>query len=203
LAEEGGGMETGRRVAKVYSALLTPFSVPAIESVVLSWLSPTGSGPVMSAGVSALLGILILSVVPFVPVVYGVRTRRTDLDISDRKERGFFYAISLVAYAVGVAVFCTTGNRIMFVLSVACFCVGSAMMLITFAWKISAHTAAIAGMATAFCLVLGTWMLLVYLLAALMIWTRVKLGAHTKLQALAGAIVSTAITAIVFVFLYI
>jgi membrane-associated phospholipid phosphatase len=36
-----------------------------------------------------------------------------------------------------------------------------------------------------------------------MIWTRVKLGAHTKLQALAGAIVSTAITAIVFVFLYI
>ena len=203
MTEEGDGVETGRRVAELNSAILTPFSVPAIESVVFSWFSPTGVGPVMSSGLSALLGILILSVAPFVPVVYGVRSRRTDLDISDRKKRSAFYAISLVAYAVGVAVFLATSNRIMFVLSMAYLCVGLALMLITFAWKISAHAAATAGMATAFSLVLGGWMLLVYVFAAVTIWARVRLGAHTFLQALAGAIASTAITALVFVGLYV
>jgi membrane-associated phospholipid phosphatase len=201
--EEGGGVETGRRLAGFYSTLLTPFSVAAIESVVFSWFSPTGVGPVMSSGLSALLGILTLSVAPFAAVVYGVRTRRTDLDISDRRKRSTFYAMSLFAYAVGVAVFWATGNRIMFVLSMAYLCVGFAMMLVTFAWKISAHTAATAGMATAFSLVLGWWMLPVYVLAAVTIWARVKLSAHTFLQALAGAVASTAITGLVFACLYI
>jgi hypothetical protein len=195
-------VETGRRAAEFYSTLLTPFSVAVIESVVFSWFSPTGVGPVTTLELSALLGILILSVAPFLTVVYGVRTRRTDLDISDRKKRGIFYGISLVAYAVGVTVFWATGNRIMFVLSMAYLCVGFAMMLITFAWKISAHAAATAGMATAFWLVLGGQMLPVYVLAAVTIWARVRLGADTILQALADAIASTAITALVFLGLY-
>jgi len=46
----------------------------------------------------------------------------------------------------------------MFVLSVAYFCVGFALMMFTFVWKISAHTAATAGMATALWLVFGVWM---------------------------------------------
>lgn len=91
----------------------------------------------------------------------------------------------------------------MFVLSVAYLCVGFALMLITFAWKISAHAAATAGMATALWLVLGMWMLSAYVLALLTIWARVRLGAHTILQALAGAILSIIITALVFLGLYV
>lgn len=196
-------METGRRVAEVYSAVLTPFTVPVIESVVFSWFSPTGVGPAMSSGLSALLGILILSIAPFVPVVYSARTRGTDLDISEREKRGIFYGIGLFVYAVGIVVFGTTGNGIMFVLSTAYLFVTLAMMLITFAWKISAHAAAIAGMATAFSLVFRWGMLPVYVFVAITIWARVRLSAHTFSQALAGAIVSTAITAFVFVCLYI
>jgi len=195
-------VETGRRAAEFYSAALTPFSVAAIESIVFSWFSPTGVGPVTTPGLSALLGILILCIGPFIPVAYSVRTRRIDLDISDRNKRGSIYLISVIAYAVGVAVFWATDNKIMFVLSVAYLCVALAMMLITFAWKISAHTAAAAGMATALWLVLGGWMLPVYVFGVLMIWARVRLGAHTILQTLAGAIVSIVITALVFVGLY-
>ena len=195
-------MQTGRRAAQYYSAALTPFSVAAIESIIFSWFSPTGVGPVTSPGVSALFGVLILSIGPFVPVAYAVRTKRIDLDISDRNKRGPVYVISLIAYAVGVLFFWATENKIMFVLSVAYLCVGFALMLITFAWKISAHAAATAGMATALWLVLGMWMLSVYVLALLTIWARVRLGAHTVLQALAGAILSIVITALVFVGLY-
>jgi membrane-associated phospholipid phosphatase len=195
-------MQTDRRAAEFYSAVLTPFSVAAIESIVFSWFSPTGVGPITSPEVSALLGILILSIGPFMPVAYAVRTKRIDLDISDRNKRGPVYVISLIAYAVGVLVFWATDNKIMFVLSVAYLSVGMALMLITFAWKISAHAAATAGMATALSLVLGVWMLPVFVLAVLTIWARVRLGAHTLLQALAGAILSIVITAFVFVGLY-
>jgi len=195
-------MQTDRRAAEFYSAALTPFSVATIESVVFSWFSPTGVGPATSSEVSALLGILILSIGPFMPVAYAVRTKRIDLDISDRNKRGPVYVISLIAYAAGVLVFWATDNKIMFVLSVAYLSVGMALMLITFAWKISAHAAATAGMATALSLVLGVWMLPVFVLAVLTIWARVRLGAHTPLQALAGAILSIVITALVFVGLY-
>jgi len=192
-----------RRAAGFYSAILTPFSVAAIESIVFSWFSPTGVGPVTDPKLSALLGILLLCIGPFLPVAYSAGTRRTDFHISDRNKRGPIYIISLVAYAVGVMVFWTTENKIMFVLSVAYLSIGFAMMLITFAWKISAHTAATAGMATAFWLVLGAWMLPLYVLTVLMIWARVRLGAHTVWQTLAGAILSIMVTAIVFVLLYI
>jgi membrane-associated phospholipid phosphatase len=195
-------VETGRRAAEYYSAALTPFSVAAIESIVFSWFSPTGVGPLAGPRVSAFFGVLVLSIGPFLPVAYVVRTKGIDLDISDRKKRGPIYLISLIAYAVGVLFFWATENKIMFVLSVAYLCVGFALMLITFAWKISAHVAATAGMATAFWLVLGTWMLPVYVLAAAAIWARVRLRAHTILQALAGAILSIVVTALVFVGLY-
>jgi membrane-associated phospholipid phosphatase len=195
-------VQTGRRAAEYYSATLTPFSVAAIESIIFSWFSPTRVGPVTTPEVSALFGVLILCIGPLVPVAYAVRTKRIDLDISDRNKRGPIYVISLIAYAVGVLFFWATENKIMFVLSVAYVCVGFALMLITFAWKISAHAAATAGMATALWLVLGKWMLSVYVLALMTIWARVRLGAHTILQALAGAILSMVITAIVFVGLY-
>jgi membrane-associated phospholipid phosphatase len=201
--EEEGIVETGRRAAEFYSTVLTPFSVAAIESIIFSWFSPTGVGPVTSPRLSALLGILILSIGPFVPVAYSVKTKRTDLDISDRNKRASIYVISMIAYSVGVMVFWATDNKIMFVLSVAYLCVGFALMLITFAWKVSAHAAATAGMATALWLVLGVWMLPVYVLAVLTIWARVRLGAHTILQALAGAILSIVITALVFLGLYV
>ena len=196
-------VEIGRRAAGFYSAVLTPFSVAAIESIVFSWFSPTGIGPVTSPGISALLGILILCIGPFVPVAYSVRTRRTDLDISDRNKRASVYVISVIAYAVGVVVFWATDNKIMFVLSVAYFCVGFALMMITFVWKISGHTAATAGMATALWLVFGVWMLPVSVLVVLTVWARVRLGAHTILQALAGAILSIVMTAFVFLALYV
>jgi membrane-associated phospholipid phosphatase len=200
---EEGIVETGKQAAKFYSAALTPFSVAAFESIVFSWLSPTGVGSMMSPGLSAFLGILVLCIWPFVPVVYSMKTRGTDLDISDRSKRASVYLISMTAYAVGIIVFWAAGNKIMFVLSVAYFCVGFALMLITFAWKISAHTAATAGMATALWLVLGAWMLFVYVLPALTIWARVRLGAHTVLQAFAGAVLSIVVTAFVFLSLYV
>jgi len=191
-------LSAGTVAAKVFSNVFTPFSVAAIVSVVFSWFSPIGIGPLMTPLSSALTGILTLCVLPFVPVVYSARTGRTDLDVSDVRQRAPLYLPGLASYVGGATIFLTLNNKVMFAISFACICVASATFLITLTWKISAHTAGVAGPSTALVFVFGAQLLPVYLLSFLMVWSRVKSGAHTPRQAIAGLIVAVTITALVY-----
>jgi len=136
------------------------------------------------------------------PVVYSARVGKTDLDVSDVSKRAPLYIPGLVSYAVGALVFLSLKNEIMFVIAFAYVCVTLATFLITFVWKISAHTAGIAGPTTALVFVFGTWILPLYVLSILMIWSRVKLGAHTLIQAVAGIVVAVTITGLAYAVLY-
>jgi len=184
--------------AGIFSKVFTPFSMAAIVSVAFSWFSPSGIGQVMSPLSSAAIGILTLCVAPFVPVAYSARSGRTDLDVSDVKKRAPLYGIGLVGYALGTAAFHAFNNQLMFLMGLAYLCVGLAMFLITLLWKISAHTAGIAGPTTALVLVFGAWLFPLYALSILMVWSRVKLRAHTLSQAISGMIVAITITILVF-----
>ena len=188
--------------AKLYSNLITPFTVAAAVSVVFSWFSPIGTGPVMTPLSSAAIGILTLCIAPFVPVAYSARTGRTDLDVSDVSKRAPLYVPGLVSYAAGALVFFTLNNEIMFPIALAYVCVTLATFLITLVWKISAHTAGIAGPTTALVFVFGTRILPLYALSILMIWSRVKLRAHTLTQAVAGIVVAITITSLVYAVFY-
>lgn len=190
------------QVARLFSKAFTPFSVAAIVSVAFSWFSPIGIESVMSPLSSAFIGILTLCVAPFVPVVYSARSGRTDLDVSDVKKRVPLYGMGLAGYAVGAATFFALDNRLMFVMALAYLCVGSTMFLITLLWKISAHTAGIAGPTTALLFVFGAWILPLYALSILMVWSRVKLRAHTLSQAVAGLVVAITVTSVVFFVCY-
>lgn len=188
--------------AKLYSNLITPFSVAGVVSVVFSWFSPIGTGPIMTPISSAAVGILTLCIAPFVPVAYSARMGRTDLDVSDVSKRAPLYVPGLVSYAAGALVFLALKNEIMFVIAFAYVCVTLATFLITLVWKISAHTAGIAGPTTALLFVFGTWILPLYVLSILMIWSRVKLRAHTLTQAVAGIVVAITITSLVYAVFY-
>lgn len=195
-------MDLQSTTAKLLSILITPFSAAAVISVVFSWFSPIGVGPMMSALSSALIGILTLCVVPFLPVAYSARTGRTDLDVSDVSKRAPLYVPGLVSYAGAAAAFWTLENKIMFVMALAYLCVGVATFLVTLVWKISAHTAGIAGPTTALVIVFGPWIWPLYAVSILMIWSRVRLRAHTLTQAMAGLLVAIAITSLVFAVFY-
>jgi len=188
--------------AKVFSDLFTPFGVAAIISIVFSWFSPIGIGPFMTPLSSALLGILTLCVGPFIPVLRSARSGRTDLDVSDVKKRVPLYGVGLTGYAVGAAVFSALDNRLMFVMALAYLCVSSTMLMITFIWKISAHTAGMAGPTTALLFVFGPLILPLYLLSVVMVWSRIKLHAHTMSQAVAGLVVAITVTSLVFLAFY-
>jgi membrane-associated phospholipid phosphatase len=195
-------MNLETRTAEIFSKLFTPFAVAAIISIAFSWFSPIGVGPAMSPLSSGVVGIVTLCLVPFVPVLYSVRIGKTDLDVSDVTKRAPLYGLGLIGYAIGLATFLALNNRVMFVMALAYLCVGLAMCLITLAWKISAHTAGIAGPTTALVFVFGVWAIPLYALSIFMVWSRVKLHAHTLSQAVAGLIVAIAITGTVYSVFY-
>lgn len=184
------------KAAKLFSNTFTPFSLAAIVSIVFSWFLPIGIGPSMSPLCSAL--IVTLCVLPFVPVAYSARSGRTDLDVSDVRKRGPLYLPGLASYAGGAAIFSMLNNKVMLVIALAYLCVASLTLLITLAWKISAHTAGIAGPTTALVFVLGTWILPLYLLSILMVWSRAKLCAHTVTRGVAGLVVTVAVTSVAY-----
>jgi len=93
-------------------------------------------------------------------------------------------------------------DKVMFVIALAYLCVGSATLMITLGWKISAHTAGVAGPTTALAFVFGVWILPLYILSIVMVWARAKLGAHTLGQALAGVLVAAAVTTCVYAVFY-
>ena len=189
-------------VARLVSTALTPFSVAAIISVVFSWFSPIGNGRALSPPLSTLIGFLTLSIGPLLPVAHNARRDRSDIDISDISGRIPLYGLGLMSYGVGVVIFFVFGNWLMFVMALAYLCVGLTMLAITFVWKISAHTAGIAGPTTALAFVLGVWILPLYVLSIVMIWARVKLRAHTLAQAVGGFIVALAVTSFVYYAFY-
>ena len=180
------------------SKILTPFSVAAMVSTAISWFSPIGIGPSMNPPSSTLTGILMLCVGPFVPVAYNAARRKSDPDVSDASKRILLYGLGLASYTVGAVVFLVFGNWVMFVMALAYLCVGSTMLAITFVWKISAHTAGVAGPTTALVFVFGTWTFPLYVLSILMVWSRVRLHAHTLRQAVAGLVVAIAVTGLVY-----
>lgn len=105
--------------AKLYSSLMTPFTVAAAVSVVFSWFSPIGTGPIMTPSSSAAVGMLTLCIAPFVPVAYSARVGRTDLDVSDVSKRAPLYVPGLVSHAAGALVFLSLKNEMMFVIAFA------------------------------------------------------------------------------------
>lgn len=190
------------KAAEIFSKVFTPFSVAAIISIAFSWFSPIGVGPLMSPFSSALVGIVTLCVAPFLPVLHSTMTGRTDLDVSDVTKRAPLYGLGLIGYAIGIAAYLFLNNRLMFVMALAYLCVGLAVCLITLAWKISAHTAGMAGPTTALLFVFGAWTIPLFVLSIFMVWSRVKLHAHTLNQAVAGLIVAITITSIVYSVFY-
>lgn len=72
----------------------------------------------------------------------------------------------------------------------------AALMLITFAWKISLHTAAVASLVAICLAVFGPAAALLAALAPAVAWARVQLRRHTPGQTAAGALVGFLVTAV-------
>jgi membrane-associated phospholipid phosphatase len=139
----------------------------------------------------ALLYFLVAVPLPFCYVLWLVATNRvTDLHLSERRQRLAPFAISLCAALCGLVLLHALAAPTILVVALSTAFVQTALLfVITLWWKISIHTAAIAGLVTFAIMVLGSNALACTPLVPLVAWARVYLHRHTLLQTVAGGAV--------------
>lgn len=92
------------------------------------------------------------------------------------------------------------GPRTLLVAFVNAFILVVFNLLVTLAWKISQHVSAVAATTTLITVTLGVGAAPTLLLIPLVAWARVKIGAHTVMQTIAGGVVGVAITLLTLTF---
>lgn len=179
--------------AQWVSRFLAPHYVMALLLVVIALADPIslGRGLLWAAGLNllAVVGPLFL----FKRELH--KGAISDWHVSDRLER--LQIVPALALILGVVIplfliIFLDGPQPFLALFSSAFLLIVVDLFITIWWKISGHVSTVAlgaTMATAF---LGTWASPLMLLIPLVAWARVKVGAHTVMQTLAGGLAGVA-----------
>ena len=171
--------------ARVVSDVLNP-AVVGIPFLLLGAIASDVSG----AYRFALLYFAVAVPPPFCYVLWLVVTHRvSDFHLSERHERSGPFVASLVAALLGlILLHALDAPTVLFVALLAAFIQTMILFAITLYWKISIHTAAIAGLTTFALPILGTTALFLTPLVPVVAWARVYLDRHTLLQTVAGGL---------------
>jgi len=196
----------GYRLANAVSYVLNPLSLPPISFALIQAHFGADAGAIAwTFGVS----LVFFCVVPLLYVAGMVRAGRiANYDIPDREQRFGLFLVSVASYIVGTLLLWRTlvGPALPLVVAFAAVYPinTTVLLLITRHWKISIHMTGLAGFVgvllfTALtvwrdlpadvetALTLATVGPLVILLPLLM-WARVRVGAHTPAQVVAGTL---------------
>jgi len=194
------------RTARAVSYLLNPLVFPPIGLALVH--AHAGPPPAGAALLAALVTLAVGAVFYcFVPLGYIVRLVRSgaaeSLEVRDRITRLRPLAVSIASYAVGAVALAATvdgpARPLILTFAVAFPLNTIGLLAITRRWKISLHLSSLAGFvavqgyaawtlpaAGALTLSAASVALLLPLLPLLM-WARVRSGAHTPAQVVAGA----------------
>ncbi len=136
---------------------------------------------------------LVVTGVPILFIALGIRSGKAeDLDLRDRMQRPLPLVVALLCSGAAMLLLrLAHGPREMEVAVLAGLIPGAILTAITLWWKISFHTATIAGATIVLWWLLGRWALLGFLVCAAVGTSRVVLRRHTPAQAVAGAIVGS------------
>jgi len=122
------------------------------------------------------------------------RGKVTDFDVYLRDQRFWPYVFAISCALISWLVMgILHAPRLLTLLSGASVCQGLIMFLINRRWKISAHSAGMAGIAVLIWQVLGAASAPVLLSIPLVGWSRVRLGRHTLGQVIAGALLGACV----------
>jgi membrane-associated phospholipid phosphatase len=185
------------RVARLVGELLSPPPILVVLALLVAWASsPTPALAVLWGGIAAVFA----SVLPYALILRGVRQGRlSDKNISLRAQRIRFGVVAITSILLGLAVLAAFDAPAEMVALLASIAVGVACgWVVTLWWKISVHAAIAAGAATVLLLVFGPALLAIWLLVALIAWSRVQVGDHTPAQVLAGVALGVAVNATIF-----
>lgn len=172
------------RSALLISNLLCPPAVAGMGMLLAAALQPTPQ----RWGYAAAYIVLAICVPLLVLFCMLYRGCVSDLDVTQRHERliPFITALGGAAAACGYLYY-IEAPQLLLRFAIAHTAVMTLVFLITLYWKISVHSAGIAGVAAFFSSLIG-FPLLVFALVLLVGWSRVHLGRHTVGQVCAGGV---------------
>lgn len=118
-----------------------------------------------------------------------------DFYASERETRAKPFIGAMTSYVLGTLVLLLSKAAPIIIACMFCYFGNSlAMMLISLKWKISIHTSGISGPGVVLIYSFGAPWFLFMLLLLPVGWARIRLGAHTLEQVLAGTLVTAATT---------
>ena len=144
---------------------------------------------------SAILSVFFATIVPVIGITGFARSEGLDYDIPEKRARARPFEIAILSYLAGFTTLVTIGAPVMLSGLMLAYLINTcAMFLITLVWKISVHAAGVTGPLSFLVFKLGLLWGFLYLLVIPVGLIRVRLGQHTSLQVLAGAVLSAALT---------
>ncbi|MDT0631548.1 hypothetical protein RQM47_02305 [Rubrivirga sp. S365] len=201
----GGARDRGYRVANAVSYVLNPLVFPPVAFALLDAHFGAGPGEVAwTFGVS----LVFFCLVPLLYVVGMVRRGRAEsLEVRERAARLGPLLVGVASYAVGALLLAATveGPALPVIVAFAALYPlnTAALLLINLRWKISIHMTSLAGFVGVLLFAaLTVWRDLpggveaaltvatvgpLVLLLPLLMWARVRVGAHSVGQVVAGA----------------
>jgi len=182
-----------RKAAELISLVFAPQIYGGAVGLML-WSSAGGSLDALA------VLVLTLTVLPLLSILVSVRKGEVDIFVSEREKRGKYYLLSLLSYMLGIVYTLWRGYTLYAILclSYALSAATLAAITVVLKWKISVHTAGIAGPTTALVCALGPECAPLFLLLIPVAWARHELKAHTPSQLAAGALTATVVTLAVF-----
>ncbi len=187
-------------LARLTTEVLAPAHLVIGLLAVVAWDSaPTPGSRLLWGAVAATFA----GVLPLAYLVQGARQGRwEDHHVGDREKRPAVIMVILASVLVGTALLAAAGAPRELLALLAAMIAGLVVTLaVTVVWKISVHAAVAAGTVVVLTLVFGPALGILWLLVALVGWSRVALGDHTVGQVVGGALAGGVVAAVVFAWL--
>lgn len=185
----------------ILSLVTYPPAFDILFVLIFAFFSPIGLGS-LSILQTIAVSLVFIIIIPLFPVPIFLKKGIVDFYVSEKKQRPIFYLIAIGSYAVAGAYFLIFDSVMMFTLVVSFGVIATVFVIINHFWKISVHAAGVAGPLTALAYVFHPGLLLLHFFTLLVMWSRVRLGAHTTGQVIAGAALSAIVTFLVFYAFY-
>ncbi|PPF19726.1 phosphoesterase PA-phosphatase [Rathayibacter sp. AY1A4] len=188
-------MAAGSAAARLATEVFSPAVLAVLVPVVVG--ARVADPPLLGVAWGA-LAALFVGVVPYLVIRLLMRTGRIhgDHHVPDRRERALPIALALVSIAAGLVLLAALGApAAVTTFGVVTVAVVLAVGVVNLVWKLSGHAAVVATCAVVVLIAYGPLSLLISVPIVLwVLWSRVRLGAHTPAQVLAGAAVGTVLT---------
>jgi hypothetical protein len=186
-----------QKIARIISAAFSPPVIAFATILVFAFFSPIGTG-LLLPWQSFLLGVGFIVIGPILPLSIMVALGRLTFDVKNRRDRPLLYLVAILIYCSGALIAWFYQNHIMTVIAIAYATVTATVAIVSLFFKVSAHTAGVAGPIIGLIWVFGLFVTPFLILAILVGWARWRQNLHTIAQLASGIFIAIVVTASVY-----